>query len=99
MNLANKVVVGHGTKVTAYANSGKFIVEDSTDIPERFLHAYHDKVSVKGSRGDTLFSEGSWDVGYISQGHMQEFSADNIERVLTYKGLVRFHDGKEGPAW
>ena len=85
VNLANKVVIGHGTKVSAYANSGKFIVEDSTDIPERFFTPTYDKVSVKGSRGDTLFSEGSWDVGYISQGHMQEFSTDNIDAFLRTK--------------
>lgn len=94
VDLADKVVEGDGTLVTAYTNNGKFRVWASTDIPDNFFTPTYDKVYSGDCLGDRIFKDGTWDIGLISAGHMQEFASYNIHdysrttvwwRVMEYK--------------
>ena len=74
-DLSGKTVMGHGTQVTAYANSAAFRVNSASSVPDGFF-GKDDYVVLLADIGDKVFAEfshGSWDPGLISAGHHQQY--------------------------
>jgi len=72
-DLYGKTVEGHGTQVTAYANSSAFRVNSTSSVPDGFF-GKDDYVAVMADIGDAVFSDfAAWDPGLVTAGHHQYY--------------------------
>lgn len=72
-DLYGKTVEGHGTQVTAYANSAAFRVNSTSSVPDGFF-GKDDYVALMADIGDDVFSDfAAWDPGLVTAGHHQYY--------------------------